>query len=190
MAIDWQFVEERLLAHSMAEIQSFARDHIDESFSFCAYHAVHYEGYFQLCFDTPSNSLAVAQRTEREAINRRVKMLSTNEAWRGATYFTTDPAVMDYGQETGEFAYCLPTEIQFNEVHDLFISGNHPRGEEADDEYFEGSTRIVLWRVLERLIAAHVFDNLKLASPFRVGYQLSGNELVVMRILNWPSLAE
>src|SRR5690242_11688478 len=125
MPIDWQFIEERLLAHSIAEIEQFAHDHAGEIFSFFAYHAVHYEGYFQLCFDTPSNSLEVAQRVEQEAINRRAKMLSTDEAWRGAVYFTTNPAVMDHGQETGGFAYCLPAEIQFNEAHDLFISGNH-----------------------------------------------------------------
>lgn len=68
----------------------------------------------------------------------------------------------------------------------VLISGNYPGGNEGSDAYIEGNTRIILWRVLERLIAAHAFDALKLASPFRVGYQLSGDCLVVMRILNWP----
>lgn len=187
MSIDWQAIEDRLLAHSLAAIREFARDHSDELFSFFAYHAVYYEGYFQLCFDTLSNSLAVAQRTEAEAINRRAKMLSTNEAWRGAAYFTSSPAVAEYAQETGEFAWCLPAEIEFKEVHDAFVGGNYPGGDEASDEYIDGSTRIVLWQVLERLIAANAFDDLRLASPFRVGYQLSGDSLIVMRILNWPA---
>lgn len=186
MSIDWQSIEDHLLAQSIAGIREFARDHPSEVFSFFAYHIVYYEGYFQPCFDTLSNSLEVAQRTEREAIERRAKMLSTNEAWRGAVYFTTNPAVMEYAQETGDFAYCLQTNIEFKEVHDTFISGNYPGGDEANDEYIAGNTRVVVWKVLEKLIATNAFGNLHLASPFRLGYQLSGDTLVVMRILNWP----
>lgn len=173
---------------SMAAIRDFALDHSSEIFSFFAFHAVYYEGFFQPCFDTLSNSLDVAQRVELEAIERRAKMLSTLEAWRDAAYFSTSPAIAEYAQETGDFAYGLPASVQFNEVHELFVSGTYPGGDEASDAYIEGSTRIVLWRVLERLIAAQAFNNLKLASPFRVGYQLSGEALVVMRILNWPQI--
>lgn len=54
------------------------------------------------------------------------------------------------------------------------------------DDYAEGNTRIVLWRVIERLIESNAFGQLPLASPFRLGYQMHDDALTVLRILNWP----
>jgi hypothetical protein len=186
MHFDWQSVEDQLYIHSRAEIKTFADAHMSETVSFFAFNSVYYEGYFQLCFDTLSNSLEIARRTEGHAIDRRMKMLSTDEAWRGAAYFITNPAVVDYAQETGDFIYCLPSGLLVNQIHDMFLGGNYPGGEEGNDDYIAGNTLIVLWKTVERLIAANAFADFKLASPFRVGCQLSGNPLVVLRILNWP----
>lgn len=52
-------------------------------------------GFFQLSLDTPDNALREAQLNEREAIERRRKMLAPEWAWRSARYFTVNPRVVD-----------------------------------------------------------------------------------------------
>lgn len=75
----------------------------------------------------------------------------------------------------------------------IYLFGKRKSANESDfqsqvweEGYLEGSTRLVFWKVLERLIDSGLFSHLHLSSPFRVGYQFHDQELIVLRILNWP----
>ena len=70
----------------------------------------------------------------------------------------------------------------------FFDSESYPEQVPGEDDYLAGNTRIVLWKVLERLIQEQVFSQLNMAPLFRLGHQLYEKELVVLRILNWPIL--
>jgi hypothetical protein len=47
-----------------------------------------------------------------------------------------------------------------------------------------------MWRVAEQLAAEDAFAPLTMASPFLLGYSIHDQEEVILRLLNWPKLAE
>jgi len=183
---NWQALEEQLFARSREAILRFAREYPEARCSFFAYDANPIYGEFLVSFETAEHSLQQAQENEQEAIKRRNQMLALPEAWRGATHFSTYPAVTEYSPDVGLFAHHMYDPIKVDELDELSASGAYPKGLETDDDYIEGNARIVLWKVIERLIASDAFSALALASPFRVGYQYHDDELIVLRILNWP----
>jgi hypothetical protein len=183
--VDWQQIEDRLLSFTYEAVARFATAHPDETYSFFSYDVD--LPYFLLSFDTPANAIEVAQRTEQEAIARRAKMLTLPDAWHGARHFSNRPPVLDYSYSGGYFAYHAFVDIKIDELEDIGFAENYPRDDHGDD-YAEGNTRIILWRVIERLIASDVFRQLSLASPFRLGYQMHDDALTVLRILNWPQI--
>jgi hypothetical protein len=185
-AFDWQALEEHLFARSREAILRFAREYPEARCSFFAYDANPIYGEFLVGFDTAEHSLQQAQEHEQQAMKRRNQMLTLPEAWRYAKYFSTDPVVTAYTPDVGFFAHSMYAHIQVSELDELSRSGAYPKGQETDDDYIEGNARIVLWKVIERLIASNAFSSLTLASPFRVGYQYHDEALVVLRILNWP----
>lgn len=183
MLVNWAAIEERLFTFSYEVITRFGREHPEVICSFLAYDVE--LPFFHLSFDTPANAIQVAQRTEQEAIARRATMLVLPTAWHGAKDFSTQPPVFDYSHSTGYFAYDTFGEVKVEELEDLNFVQDYPQDDWGDD-YADGNTRIVLWRVVERLIDSEAFHQLRLASPFRLGYQLHGDALTVLRILNWP----
>ena len=183
---DWQALEEQLVEQSRETIRHFAAQYPDVTCSFFAYAVNPIYGEFLISFETAEHSLEQAQENEQEAIKRRNQMLTLPQAWRGAQYFSTHPVVTEYSPDTGLFAHPIYAHIQVSELDELSASGVYPRGGETEDDYIEGNARIVLWKVIERLIASDAFSPLTLASPFRVGYQVHDEALVVLRILNWP----
>jgi hypothetical protein len=185
---DWQDLEHQLFEQSKAGILHCAAEHPETLCSFFAYDANPIYGGFYLCFDTPENALEVAQRREQEAMKRRAQMLTREESWRHANYFLTDPKITDYSPNVGYFAYHAYVEIEFERLNDLHFNDGYPEDKEHEDNYSEGNGQLMMWRVLEWLIDEKVFASLRPASPFRLGYQLHDDELVVLRILNWPEV--
>lgn len=183
MDVNWQEIEDRLVAFSSENTRRFAMEHPEVVTSFFAYDVD--LPFFLLSFDTPDNALQVSQRIEQDAIARRAKMLALPIAWQGARHFSTQPPVLDYSYSTGYFAYHNFADIKIDELEDLEFAEDYPQNETADD-YSEGKTRIVLWRVIERLIDSDELRHLHLASPFRLGYQMHDDELTVLRMRNWP----
>jgi hypothetical protein len=183
---DWQTLEEQLFERSREAILRFAREYPEARCSFFAYDANPIYGEFIICFETAENSLQQAQENEQEAIKSRNQMLSRPEAWRGAAYLSTNPPVKAYTPDVGLFAHPMYDQIRVRELDELSASDAYPKGLPQEDDYIEGNARIVLWKVIERLIASNAFSPLTLASPFQVGYQVHDDELVVLRILNWP----
>jgi hypothetical protein len=189
MLVDWRDVEERLLAWSRGSLQRFVQDHPDAICSFVAYGYNTDAGLFQLALDTPDNALQEGQRTEREAIARRRSMLSPEWGWRAAAYFSVTPRVVDYAPHAGAFAYHVEPALAIDALRQLQSREDYPPSSESEDDYAQGNARVVIWRVVERLVEEDASAQVQMAPPFRVGYQIDDDELVVLRILAWPSLA-
>lgn len=186
MLVDWRDVEARLFRWCLDGIARFAEDHPD---AVCSFLAISYNtdaGFFQLSLDTPDNALREAQLNEREAIERRRKMLAANSSWRSAHSFTVNPRVVDYTPHAGAFTYQVASGLEIDILRQLQGSEDYPESREYEDDYAQGNVRVVIWRVVERLVETRAFSPLRLAPPFRVGYQLDDDELVVLRILMWP----
>ena len=192
MTFDWQSLEDRLYEQSRAIILQFAAEHPDVTCSFFAYDTDPKEGYFLLGFDTYENSLEAAQENEQRAIERRNQMLVHEWSWRHARSMLNIPRLTNYSPAVSDFAYHMYAQIDFQELIDLSESGSYPQKDhDVEDDYIEGNTRIVLWKVIERLIANNVFDQLHLASPFYVGFALhEDDQTPPLRILNWPNMTQ
>jgi hypothetical protein len=113
-------------------------------------------------------------------------MLATEWAWQSAHYFTINPRVVDYTPHAGAFAYHVGSGLEVDVLRHLQGSENYPESRETEDDYAQGNVRVVIWRVVERLVEVDAFAPLRRAAPFRVGYQIDDDELVVLRILTWP----
>jgi hypothetical protein len=187
MTFDWQSLEDRLYEQSRAVIQQFAAEHPDVTCSFFAYETDPIEGYFMLGFDTYENALRMAQENEQRAIKQRNQMLTQEWSWRHARSMLQSPRLTDYSPDVSYFTYPTYVQLDFQELCDLFESENYPQpANSVEDDYIDGNVQIVLWKVMERLIASEAFAPLHLSAPFHVGYQLHTDGLVVLRILNWP----
>lgn len=186
---DWQVIEDRLFEESRTTIVRFASEHPDTICSFFAYDVDLDAGYFLPSFDTPENAIHQAQRQEAWAIQTRNQMLNQAWSWRYASNPIKVPHVVSSSPDVGYFAYHMYAELHFPELIQLRENADYPpKNNPIENDYVEGNVYILLWKVVERLIASHAFDRLSLASPFLIGYEFHEDELFVLRILNWPTL--
>jgi len=186
---DWHKVEEVLFDQGKAAIMQFASEHSHEQCSFFACYADPFEGLFEYCFDTFNNAIRMAMKTESEAIEYKNMMLRRDWLWKQAKILTNHPHIVDYAPFTGLFAYTPYTEITFDGWLGFVDSEDYPEKKDGEDDYLEGNTRMIIWRVFDRFIENHLFQHLHMTSPFRLGYQFHDSDLIVLRILNWPQLS-
>lgn len=144
------------------------------------------DGDFSICLDTLSNARSRARENEQEVIEHRKKILGGKDAWKMARSLLAEPGIIDYALAVDLFTYAPYVDIFFEDWEVLSSNELAPKSQAWEESYLEGNTRLVLWKVLERLIDSDIFSHLHLSSPFRVGYQFHDQELVVLRILNWP----
>jgi len=97
--------------------------------------------------------------------------------------------VVDYAPHAGAFAYHVEPALEIEALKQLQSREDYPPTSESEDDYAQGNARVVIWRVVERLVEEDAFAQVQMAPPFRVGYQIDDDELVVLRILAWSSLA-
>lgn len=130
----------------------------------------------------------MARENEQRAIERRNRTLVNDWSWRTASSIFKTTRLTYYSPDISYFAYPTYARIDFAELVELSESESYPQpNHDFEDDYIEGNTRIVLWKVIERLIASHVFDHLHRASPFYIGYALHEDyQTPPLRILNWP----
>jgi hypothetical protein len=180
---DWHEVEITLVDHGKKVIEQFATEHSDLTCSFFAVAADPLAGDFAFCFDTPQNALHEAMKQELHTLGERQAKSRDAEAWRYAGALSA--SLLEYPMSTELFRYFSYALVSFHWL-EFADSDVYPERLKGQEDYLQGHTRLVIWRALERLIAERTFLHLSLTSPFRVGYQLSEEPLIVLRFLNWP----
>jgi hypothetical protein len=128
----------------------------------------------------------------------------TIAAWESARYYIVERQSYAHSTSTGGFAFPDYEEVEFRGwkrfaasfTRDLPPQGT-PGFAEAESQaldlystYLHGHVMLIFWRVIERLIAEGDLHGLKLASPFRLGFNFHDQGLItVVRIINWPAAA-
>lgn len=187
-APNWQEVETILFEKGKEAIERFANEHPDLLCSFFAYSADPLSGEFAICIDTQEHALQQAEKEELRVCQRRERRLHSPSAWRGAQTTLEFPHLTEYSLVVDYFHFAFYSYTTFADWTTFFDSESYPEQLPGEDDYLAGNTRIVLWKVLERLIQEQVLSQLNMAPLFRLGYQLYEKGLVVLRILNWPIL--
>lgn len=185
---DWQAIEQKIFETGKDAIEQFAKEHSEVMCSFFACQADPLSGNFAFSFDTPENAAHEAIKRElmvhwhRKSIWKQPKRA---EVWRYARTSVSSP-LFEYVPDTSLFQYPLYAKLAFDWL-EFRDGGAYPEWKEGQDHYLEGQTILVIWGVIERLIAEKVFVHLRMTSPFRVGYQFPEDTLVILHFLNWPA---
>lgn len=187
-APDWQEVETILFEKSKKTIERFTREHSDLTCSFFAYSANPLSGEFAISIDTPQHALQQAQKEELRVSQWRDGWQHTPNASKYAHEFLKKPNITDYSPIVDYFQFAFYEYFLFDGWTTFFDSDSYPEQQSSEDDYLTGNTRIAIWKVIEQLIQEQMFSQLKLAPLFRLGYFFHNEELIVLRILNWPPL--
>ena len=177
---DWASAEGVMFERSAAVIRQFAADHPDELFAAFAFTVDSDYAGVALNFDTLENSLAEAQRAERYQVEHRNRLFATDRVWQNArSYVAHHTNRVDDCNLRGSFKYDLVTFVELAVWEDYF------NGSEDCPE-LEGRVIVSLWRVVDRLVASGAFDGLRKSAFFRVAFSFHDDEMIVLRVLNWP----
>lgn len=186
---DWAPTEDVLFASSEAAIRRFAQEHPDELFSAFAFSIDWDYAAVALILDTLGNSLREARLSEERHVEYRNDLYGREDGWRYARYsvehFTN--RTLDWNAR-GPFKYeevpvALITTPAWVAWFNRFVEEELP---ETGGTEFEGRVILSLWRVTERLVKSRAFGKLRLSSPFRIAFAFHDDDLIVLRILNWP----
>jgi hypothetical protein len=177
---DWASAEDVLFERSATVIRRFAAEHPDELFATFAFTVDSDYAGVALNFDTWDNSLAEAQREERYQVEHRNRLFATDRGWQNARYYVSHfTNRVDDLNLRGSFKYDLVSFVELRAWEDYF------NGSEECPE-LERRVIVALWRVVDRLVGAGVFDGLRKSSFFRVAFSFHDDEMIVLRVLNWP----
>lgn len=187
---DWQQSEDALFDESCDTIRRFALEYPECICSFFAfaYNAVY--GYIDICFDSARNGLIEAQKYQERWVASRLTELVNADAWKIEQNYLAR-SMFEHSLSVGDFEFASFERVHFREWETFSFSSCYPeRQKDNDPDYLTGHVSLILWRVLERLHEAKIFEQLNLASPFRLGYEDHDDVrgLVVARIMNWTQL--
>lgn len=182
--IDWREVEDVLYGKTRAALHDFAAQHPNEEFSFFAFRADYCYGQIYLCMDTPTNSCQKAKKNYERLRATREKLFGRPGGWDGARYFVArhSDRVLEYTYTSALFQNDAFAQIHFADWEEFFRSNLN------DEQYqLENHVIVLFWKVLERLLENRSFGEIKLASPFRTGFEFHDSDLglVVVQLLNW-----
>ncbi len=186
-APDWQEVETTLFEKSKEAIERFAKEHPDVQCSFFAYSADPISGEFAISIDTPENALQQARKEELRVYQWRKGWLATPDASKYTHEYLKKPNSTDYTSIVDYFQFAFYEYFMFDGWTTFFDSDSYPESQPLEDDYLAGNVRIIIWKVFERLIQEQVFSQLNTTSFFRLGYYFHEEDLIVLRILNWPT---
>jgi len=177
---DWTAAEDTLFERSAAIIQQFVTAHADEVFSIFAFTVDTIYTGVALNFDTLENTLREARRAERYQINHRNQLFASERGWENARYYVAHHTNrVDDWNRRGSFKYDLIAFVELSVWEDYFNNS-----EECTE--LEGRIIVSLWRVVDRLVSSKAFEELRLSPYFRVAFSFHDDEMIVLRILNWP----
>jgi hypothetical protein len=177
---DWAAAEDFLFEQSACAIRKFAAEHPDEVFATFAFTVDSDYAGVALNFDTLENSLTEAKRAEQYQVKRRNRLFTTDRSWEDARYYVAHHTNrVDDCNLRGPFRYELVTFIELPTWEDYFNSS-----EECPE--LEGRIIVTVWRVVDRLVLSEAFAGLRQSPFFRVAFTFHDDEMIVLRVLNWP----
>src|SRR5687767_13126342 len=189
-ALDWDSVARRLYADTKSAVGRFAQKHAGETCSHVSYHGDPHNGYALLGFDTPANSMRVAQRRQQQSLPHVRDMLH-NAPWQqqDAHRFLASHSLLPLNLSSDQLAF--PEEIvwrfpEWTEYAERQADEAETRGGRYTGDDLRAALALCVWRVVERLDADKVFDGLPLARPCLVSYQDHEGPLAGLRVLNFP----
>ena len=183
--IDWNKAEQRAVTETINAVRDFAAEHSDEECCYFAFDSDPQYGYVLLCFDTTDNSRRSAQAREHSAVERRKQTLSGEQAWEYSSHFLRSPVLAPFGDDTGNFAFIGYRKLSFPDWDQFAQDPAYPAKKENCDDWLEGHFRVLVWKVVERLVAEGAFDCLRKSSPFMIGYGIHDQEMSIVRMINW-----
>lgn len=177
---DWSGAEEMLFERSAFVIRQFVAEHPNEVFATFAFTVDSDYAGVALNFDTLENSLAEAQRAERYQVEHRNRLFATDHGWQNARYYVAHHTNrVDDCNLRGSLRYDLVTFVELPAWEEYFNSN-----EECPE--LEGRIIVSLWRVIDRLVSSGTFDGLRKSPFFRMAFGFHDDEMIVLRVLNWP----
>lgn len=181
---DWDAAQALLIEEGGRAIESYSAKHAAELCSFFAYSIDYCFGDVVICFDTIDNSLLYAKRHEAETLRARDAVLRGESGWENAEYYVQRELLCSYNPHTADFKYPDFVRLHLSDWEGYFLNDQRP---ERPDPL--GRVVVLMHKVIGKLVAAHCFDRLTMAQPFRVGVEFPRDDLglVVMKLLNWPS---
>ena len=187
---DWSQGEELLFERCLAALKRFGREHPDEAVSLFAYTVDTVFSGVGLNFDTPTSSLTEAKEHQRYEIEHRNHIFASDTGWKDAANSVSEPCrqIDDFNRrgawryEQFEFVPVPAWEDFFNGM----CGSDDDEGSDLQGRELEGRVIATLWRVTDRLVRAQAFDGLRRVPPFRIVFGFHDDEIVVLRILDWP----
>ena len=163
---------------AITAIRACAALHPDAIFSAFAFFEDVSNGIFAAGFDTIDNSLVHAKQQESSV--REIREMAA--AREGRANFCENFVenrnfliINDFNNSFSDFKYP-------GILHDRVIAW-------IDDPVVTSGYLLCLaWRVIDSMVDAEVFRDVRLAAPFRLCFMtIDRDDAIVLRILNWPS---
>lgn len=160
--LNWHTIEQAFYDKAKEVIDEFAEEHPGMLCSFFAITADPLSGEFAFSFDTPQNAVHEAMKEELRALgDRQLNAAKRSEAWRYAGSLSA--SLLEYPVSTELFHYFSYATLNCDWL-DFADSQAYPERQEGQEDYLEGHTRLVIWHVIERLVAERIFLHLSVIS--------------------------
>ena len=182
MLVDWEKSIQHLVKFSEAAFDAFIAENGDEEICCVFYDSEPKYGYVMIGFDTASANLAAVTKLQEFALERRQLNLSGEEGWENAKYFVTTPVLSVFNTNSAEFAYSEFAQTHFEDWVSASRSPEYPPESEFSDDYLDGNFRVAIWKAVEKLLADGIFEKLKHAETFVIGYALHDQEESILYI--------
>ncbi len=182
---DWDGAEDLLFERTQIILRQFAHEHPDELVSLFFYTVDSEFTGVGVNFDTPGNSLREAKAHQRYEIEYRDQLFAAERGLQEeARYFVAHP-----GRQIDDFNRCGPWKYHVFEFVELPAWEAYVNSSKEAPE-LEGRIITALWRVSDRLVKTNAFDLLRRMAPFRIAFAFHDDEMVVLRILDWPDVGD
>lgn len=185
---DWHVDEETLYIATRTTLRRFRQEQGSTIISMLCFDTEPHAGYVLIDLETSAHALAQNRKRAVLRQEQRLALLSKVDAWKLAEYEIEHEQPTDYGP-SGPYAFEEYGHAEFPSWEDFSYRENYPDHDPVHrTDFLEGHVRLILWRVIDRLVAEDAFDGMPLNAPFRLCYQFHDKPAVTVRIINWPSL--
>lgn len=166
---------------------------IEATFAYFAFDCNPDYGEVLLCLDTKENSEIQAKKAEKFITQKRKNYTYESPAYEieWAIHNLGNDLigrVLPFSNNTGEFSHQGFAVYNFKDWEDFSLSDEYPGVfEKSEEDYLSCISIILLSNVIDQLIDAKAFDQIRKSTPFYCGIGLHDNVQKVVRIINWDN---